>query len=120
MLKVLLGYKQGHQAQRHRAVSCLGVCVAQRVSYTTKVCAHQIKDVLVAQVCRAGAGMPQPSPIDDWKKCVEPGEDCPGRARDTNARVVRAVPTACAEPMQPARISRLLPLRWRGRLQQAW
>jgi hypothetical protein len=95
------------------------VCVAQRVSYTTKVCAHQIKDVLVAHVCRAGAGMQQPSPIDDCKKCVEPGEDCPGRARDTNARVVRAVPTACAEPMQPARISRLLSLRWRVRLQQA-
>ena len=93
--------------------------VAQRVSYTTKVCAHQIKDVLVAHVCRAGAGMPQPSPIDDCMKYVEPGEDGPGRTRDANARVVRTVPTASAEPMQPAKISRRLPLRWRVRLQQA-
>src|SRR5438477_10604691 len=65
----------------------------------------------VAYVCRAYAGMQQPPPIDDCKKYGEPGKNGPGRARDTHARVVRTVPTACAEPMHPARISRLLPLR---------
>ena len=39
--------------------------VAQRASYTTKVCAHKIKDLSVAHVCRAAAGLPPPSPLDD-------------------------------------------------------
>ena len=39
--------------------------VAQRVSYTTTVCAHTIKGVCVAHMCRAAAGLPPPSPLDD-------------------------------------------------------
>ena len=46
------------------------VVVAQRVSYTTKVCAHTIKDVPVAQVCRVAAGLPPPSPLDDRRAMV--------------------------------------------------
>ena len=40
-------------------------------------------------------------------------------AQDKHARVFCTVPTACAEPMHPARIARLWPLRWRVRLRQA-
>jgi hypothetical protein len=76
--------------------------VAERVSYTTNVCAHAIKGVRVAHVCRAGAGMQQPSPIDDCKQYGEPGEHGSERARDPHARVVRPVPPACAEPLRPA------------------
>jgi hypothetical protein len=46
------------------------LCVAQRVSYTTTVCAHTIKDVPVAHVCRAAAGLPPPSPLDDRRAMV--------------------------------------------------
>ena len=44
--------------------------VAQRASYTTKVCAHKIKDLSVAHVCRAAAGLPPPSPLDDRRAMV--------------------------------------------------
>jgi len=46
------------------------VVVAQRVSYTTKVCAHKIKDLPVAHGCRAAAGLPPPSPLDDRRVIV--------------------------------------------------
>src|SRR5215831_7203517 len=48
--------------------------VAQRVSYTTKVCAHKIKDLGVAHGCRAAAGLPPPSlagrPLDNRRAMV--------------------------------------------------
>jgi hypothetical protein len=44
--------------------------VAQRVSYSTKVYTHTIKDVPVAHGCRAAAGLPTPSPLDDRRAMV--------------------------------------------------
>src|SRR5215468_7229941 len=44
--------------------------VAQGVSYTTTVCAHKIKDLPVAHGCRAAAGLPPPSPLDDRRAMV--------------------------------------------------
>jgi len=113
-----LAYAQASLQRRRRRCKSPSD-VAQRVSYTTKVCAHAIKGVRVVHVCRAGAGMQQPPPNDDCKQYGEPGEHGPGRARDTHARVVHTVPPVCAEPMHPARISRLLPLRRQMRLLQA-
>ena len=35
-----------------------------------KVCAHTIKDLRVAHMCRAATGLPSPSPLDDRKAMV--------------------------------------------------
>src|SRR4030095_17035289 len=57
MSRVLLCATMGHQVQRYRAVSCLVVGVAARLSYVTHISARDIKGVRVAQVCHAGAGL---------------------------------------------------------------
>jgi hypothetical protein len=59
-----LAHAQTSPQRRRRGCKSPGV-VAQRVSYTSKVCVQKIKDLRVAQVCRAAAGLPQPSPLDD-------------------------------------------------------
>jgi hypothetical protein len=51
-------------------VSAAPFHVAQRVNYMTKVCAHKIKGLPVAHVCRAAAGLPPPSPLDDRRAMV--------------------------------------------------
>src|SRR5262249_46478671 len=46
-------------------------------SSTIQVCVHQIKHLRVAHVCRAAAGLPPPSPLDDrralisWERMVQ-------------------------------------------------
>ena len=57
--------------------------VAQRVSSTTKVCAHTIKDLPVAHVCRAAAGLPPPSPLDDRCTTAERWEAGRGWPRES-------------------------------------
>jgi hypothetical protein len=56
-----------HSWRRRGTSPC---AVAQRVSYTTKVYAHKIKDLPVAHGCRAAAGLPPPSPLDDRRAMV--------------------------------------------------
>ena len=60
--------------------------VAQRASYTTKVCAHKIKELSVAHVCRAAAGYHRRSPLDDRKdnrRALESWERMAQREQET-------------------------------------